>query len=278
MKKLSATIIITVISIICLLSLSSCGGIKAPIDVWLDYESYTYTVENIENNIPSLLGSLIVTVERVNNKDISAGDFTVNGFTGSKMTYSLNLLPIDGVVDAQSINAISYATNKQIPVLSEKKYNLIDNTSEIFTKYTKDICYYTIDGVNKDISIRKMTVIDNEALYTAIRTYDITNAKFTASFNVVLPMQDARQSISVSLAGKADVTVPFKNQAIECVALAISLNTKLSGQPFAAYYATTPITVTPTDNDAAKSVSNVLVRFTEGNIDYKLTDISLVRD
>ena len=269
MKKFVKIIsLICILSIVCVLAVA-CKSADAQKQVWFDKEVFVYSVLDTTGQL-ARTGTLTMTTERLNNVDISAGNYQINGFIGTMVSWEL-VMDANSENDVETINAKSWFTNSQVPKLSYKKYNLASNTTEIAAKYETDTYRYTIDGTEKTLSIKKgATLVDNESLYIVLRTYDLDFSSFSASFSIPSPQLAQIEPMAVKTGTGKTLTVPFGT--FDTILVGVSVNSKFSGRAFAVYYASKPYVYSA--SGLTRSMEYLPVQIEENGVIYSLESVT----
>lgn len=271
MKKI--VLVTTIILIISTLFLSGCSAAVQDTlqSRWQDYEKYIYEV-SLDN---AAIGTL--TLESTRNKslngvtpDVTIGESTYNNLIGTKIRYELKIND-----SADSIISEVFFSTRFAPIYSHKTIIRNDITTTIDANYSGDKYNYktTVNGEETTGVIGlKAPFYDNEMVYYILRSADMSDNKFSFTFNVPSPLEEKAQSITTTLSQTVEVGGIMDNKVINSYEVTMITNQKIKGEPYKLYYSTRPITVED------KQIDSVLVRFVENNYVYNLQSITTIPD
>lgn len=279
MKKiLTLVLIILVVALFSVTSLAGCSNVsqlnklEAP---WQNYERFTYKLTETVDAVSTEIGTLVMTVTRLNNESATVNTESFDKVTGSYCTFELNIASGENTGDC--IRSEVLFKTDFTPIASYKTTDLNGdvNTSyiEYFTSKNKSIL--TFNGEEKEFK-QSATSYDNEMLYILVRASDVKDSKYTMSFSVTDNIEGGTRSIRVAQGSETKITVaPFGE--LNCRSFTLGATaTYGDNASLSLLIASSPIIIG--SGEAAVSVVKPIIKITEGAYSYTLTDISLTEE
>lgn len=271
---------------LCCAVLVGCGAqiiphkaLSAP---WQAKETAVYTVERSfkDEDKEHVMGEQTMITENLENRDITVGTKTIEGFSGTLVT-------IETVMDDGSTMSAAVAFNANFhPVAAYKKVFVkgyegespsSDLTQELNAVYSDSDKRYDFTAVDKGETIEdsvklkdkwlKSPYFDNLMIYHIARSSYSSNAFLPFSYTV--PSWSKRALIKLSAAQLTDkITINTMGVDVECSQITITLNQSFPGSG-------QPLVVCLADSAIGEGKLNVraLVRYTEGDMRYTLKSL-----
>lgn len=264
MKKIIALIVLTFV----VFASVACSSSTPPGSCWADMEILEYVVSDNDKNIGTLTSTII--------RNLSAEDKMLNGKTYSRATTKII---IDYENDSDSLKVESLLDDF-LPLATYKKKVTLDQSYELNSYYEGKYYHYSLlkDGEEYIGRLKiKAPYIDNDLLYTYIRTYSLANQNQT--LNVPFALSNTVERLNVRTVGTKLLDVPFpeENKKVDCHQVSINRTSSPIGKPIFIYF--TPDKSEYTIAGSLNSIYNsskLPVRIEENNIVYKLTKITII--
>ncbi len=274
-KVLTLILIIIIIAALSITTLTGCSNVsqlnklEAP---WQNYERYTYTLSETVGETLTPIGTLIMSVRRLNSENVTVNNEEFTEVTGSYCTYLLNIT--SGANTGDSIGSSVLFKTDFTPIASYKTTHLsgIINTSYIkyYTSKNKSTLYY--NGVESEFK-QSASTYDNEMLYLLVRSSDVKDSKYTMSFSVTDNVEGETRSVTVSQGAESTLTIPTYGE-ITCRSFTLSANAAYGDNAsLSILVASSPLTIGSGETQSA--IVKPIIRITEGAYSYSLTDISV---
>ena len=280
MKKYIVAVIL--IAVLAMTALSGCNNKVVPTNQYAKYERYEYDAFTYTDNGESKIGTMVMSVsislgETVNwGADVPSA-YCLESFNGFKVKYTLTL------DNGDSIDSVAYFRNNSTfqPAVAHKVVSInsgsVVRNESIYSRfdYSKRnvMYYYNVNGIEQDaIKCGRSTCVDNESVYMFLRTYPMTSS---VSLSVKVPdtTSGTARNISISKGSNTKVKSSYSGKQLEYDAycMTISLNDKMNGISYYAYYSVDNIDY----NDASLIEVPLVIR--EGSTEYRLKSIQAAK-
>lgn len=264
MKKIFALIILGLL----VFALIGCNAPTPPGSCWADTELLEYLVTDNGEDIGVLT---VVTKRKLEDEDKILNEKTYNNATTkivANYEYNDNILRLECLLDDFS------------PLAVYKKVNTTDKSYELNSYYEGKYYHYSLIQDEEEYIGRlkiKAPFMDNDLLYTYIRTHHLANLNQTLS--IPLPLSHDIDKLNVRAIGTEKLEVPFpdKSETVSCHKVAISRTSSPIGSVIYVYF--TPDKSEYTISGSLSSIydsSKIPVKIVENNIVYKLSQITVL--
>ncbi|NLZ25562.1 MAG: hypothetical protein GX891_03780 [Clostridiales bacterium] len=281
MKKLLLTLPLVLIVAAALFSFTACNNATPQGqlgDYFAPYEKYTYLVTDNNAETP-VTGVYTVEIKKFKKDSIVtlAQGEVLNGVPEGHLIKG-RLEIADTVIEqscyVDNVNGNSFLVPRASFKRVSKNGALL---YESLINYTSGVSYKLKTSAD-DIKVGNLSVpapyYDNNEFMTMLRGASTMGSGFAMTYNVpvVTPSETASAQLTASCSGTEGITVPFKEEAIDCFAINISRQTIVAGTTYNAYYAASQIEIN------GRKLTRVLVKFVEDKVVYELKEIITVED
>jgi len=279
MKKVVTIIsVIIIIAAFSLTALAGCSNVsqlnklEAP---WLDYEQFTYTLSETVGETVTDIGTLVITVRRLNSQAVTLNEENFENITGSYCTYELNVTSGDNAGD--NIRSDVLFKRDFTPIASYKVTDLSGTVNTSYIKYntSKNKSTLTYNGTQSEFK-QSASVYDNEMLYLLVRASDVKDSKYTMSFSITDNVEGGARSITVSQGSELTVNLPDYGK-VECRSFTLSAAATYGDNvSLSLLLASSPISIS--NGETTTDIVKPIIKIIEGAYSYTLTDISITQE
>lgn len=249
-------------------------------DIWYDYESYVYDVNDGENT-----GEYTVTIKWYGDGDVTVGG-TVLSSPGKGYLVTGKLEIADVTYDTACFFKRVDGNTFLVPVASyRKQVSASSPETDLEVNGVYDGASFNYSGIvaGKDVSGNlelSSPYYDNNEFHQVIRSVSTMSTSFSFSFKVpVVASESAAVSLTASCSSTEKITAPVKDGEIDCYNVTISRSTKVDGKKQHLYYSTSAVELdTDGNGEVDYKPKKVLVKIVEptsdGEVVYLLKSAS----
>lgn len=264
MKKL----LLVCLLLIALVSMASCtNNVATPTAAWAGIEVLSYDVNDANGQN---LGTMSTTIRR-----------KTEGFSSSLegKDYPAADCRMEMLLDTTSYNITTTVLSKGLNTLAIKKIfvdkqNAENNYTAIGYREGKKLIY-TLNGVEKKLTVGSSGYTDNEFLYMYLRCYAIQNVPSSISVADLAGGTVTKVSASATLSAKAIETIPYPDGAKSaiCHKINISLSDSPIGKGIEVYYTPDEATYNVNGFTYNATTKKIPVLIVENDVSYVLTNM-----